>query len=134
MRVLKCTAATLAVITTLALGSPSDVKAETLPLGTISHLAWEAANRYQLPEGAAYRLVCIAWYESTFRTDAVSPAGHTGLLQFSSPTWAYYSKQIGYSGELAGARNPTAAFDTAAYLISVSGRWTHWTPVIDGRC
>lgn len=100
---------------------------ETLPLGTVSHLAHEAALRYGLPQRSADRLVCLAWHESSFRPDV----NQDGLMQFQRGTWFVYAQRIGYASDL--RKDPTAAIDVAAYMGSIS-EWFHWTPVLDGRC
>ena len=107
-----------------------------VPLGTVSHLAWEASIRYNLPYGAADRLVCIAWYESRYDPTAVSPGRfYHGLMQFGYVLWRDEAPRLGYTPDISGSYDPYAAMDDAAYIVSVQqGGWYHWQPVVNGRC
>lgn len=107
---------------------------DELPVDTVSHLAYEASQRYGMPVSAADRLVCIAWHESRFDPEAKS-AGYWyyGMMQFGQQLWMTYAPSRGYDPYLTAALDPYAAMDTAAFIASRGG-WRNWSPVVDGRC
>lgn len=112
----------------------SPASADALPVGTVSHMAYEASHRYGMPVSAADRLVCIAWHESRFDPQAVSRDGwYYGMMQFGQYLWMTQAPSRGYDAYLAASLDAYAAIDTAAYIASRGG-WRNWGPVVDGRC
>jgi soluble lytic murein transglycosylase-like protein len=88
---------------------------------TVPELITDAAQRWGLP---ANRLLCIAFRESTYRPWVTSPGGHRGLWQWSDQTWAWASRDAGWSGS--SPYDPVAATEVAAWLMSRGG-WSHWS-------
>lgn len=82
---------------------------------------------YNLPENLLKR---VAWQESRFNPDAVSPAGARGLMQFMPRTWAAYDfgpdkyKIDGYE-----ISDPKAQISAAGKMLSdlyrQFGRWDY---------
>lgn len=106
--------------------------AHQLPLGTVSHLAYEASVRHGLGLGGADRLVCLAWYEATFKPHATN-GQYKGLLQLGSPFWWRWAPELGYTYH-DEAYDPYIAMDVSAYVVSQTGHWLHWGPVVKGLC
>lgn len=80
----------------------------------------QAAARHGVDPDVMLR---IAWCESRFDPDAVSPWGDRGLFQFAPGTWPWVSRAAGYQGY--SPHDAEANANTAAYLLSL-GQWAHW--------
>ena len=114
-------------------GAPSDQTTEQEPITwppaparptarDVPTLLREAAAEYGLDGG---RLMRIAWCESGYNPQAVSPAGHKGVFQFSDGTWLWASRAAGYAG--ASPFDAEANIFSAAWLMSRPGGYAHWT-------
>jgi hypothetical protein len=91
--------------------------------GSISHVINKWAKHYKVSTALAH---CIAFKESSYRTDAIGDGGKAlGLFQWHKPSWEFMRAKMGESTE--DKRDcPEEATKTAMYAIS-KGYLRWWT-------